>query len=101
MAGISRSTMTKKNAGDWVEGTERADRARAHVAAQLNKLILEGSITGSPEYVAKRVRSYSDAVRHGDESSQRAALMELAVAAAAGAAALDLGAGSRTVAYVG
>jgi hypothetical protein len=91
MARISRAQMTEKNPTEWVEGSEKARRARRNVSRQLDKLIVEGAITGSPEYVAKRVRSYGDALSNGDLTSQRAALMELAVAAAATAASIDLG----------
>lgn len=87
---ISRAQMTVKNPAEWVEGSARATRARRRVAGQVKKLIEDGALTGSQDYVARRVSEYAAAIKSGDPSAQRAALMDLATAAGATAAAIDL-----------
>jgi hypothetical protein len=90
MARVSKSEMTRKNPAEWVRGTKAAREARANVAIQIQDLILDADLSGSSHFVARRVRQYSEAVKAGDPSAQRAALMELSVAAATTAASMDL-----------
>jgi hypothetical protein len=90
MARVSKAQMTEKDPGEWVAGAAAARRARTSVAAQVSELISSADLTGSPDYVARRLREYATAVRAGDAESERAALMELSVAAAATAASIDL-----------
>lgn len=89
MARVSAANMTKKDPTEWVAGARVARAARKRVASQLSDLIIDADLTGSPEFVARRVAEYAEAIRHHDDSGQRAALMELAVAAATTAAGLD------------
>ena len=95
MARISRAEMTEKNPSEWQEGATAARAARENVAVQLQDLILDADLTGSPDFVARRVREYAAAKATGDTSVQRAALMELATAAATTAAGLDLASSTR------
>lgn len=89
MARVSAANMTSKDPTEWVAGARVARAARQRVAAQLSELIIDADLTGSPEFVARRLTEYAQAIRHGDVAGQRAALMELAVAAATTAAGLD------------
>lgn len=82
--------MGPKDPAAWEAGARKAREARAAVATQLSDLISSADLTGSPDYVARRLREYATAVRTGDAESERAALMELSVAAAATAASIDL-----------
>lgn len=90
MARVSSAQMTDKNPLEWVEGATRARAARENVAAQVTDLIRSADLTGSPDFVVLRIRNYSEAQKAGDRAAERAALMEMAVAAAATAAAIDL-----------
>jgi hypothetical protein len=90
MARVSAANMTKKDPTEWVVGARAARAARTRVASQLTELISTADLTGSPEFVARRIADYAESIRHGDPSAQRAALMEVAVAAATTAAALDV-----------
>jgi hypothetical protein len=87
---ISKAEMTEKNPLTWVEGSRKAKKARKNVADQIATLIEVADLTGSQDLVSRRVREYADALRAGDPADQRAALMELAVAAGSTAAAIDL-----------
>lgn len=89
MARVSAANMTKKDPTEWVTGAKVARAARKRVAAQLTDLITAADLTGSPELVARRITDYVAAIREGDLPAQRAALMELSVAAATTAAGLD------------
>ena len=90
MGRVSNAEMTEKNPTAWVEGQKAGRAARGTVATQLTELIESSDLTGSPDLVARRVRSYSKAVKSGDLSAQRAALMDLAVAAATTVAGIDV-----------
>lgn len=76
------------------EEYEAADRAaveaRGFVAGQLTSLIETVTITGSDEMLAGRIRAVVAAKKGGDKLIERAAYMELAVAAASCAVGLDL-----------
>lgn len=98
MGRISKAEMTPKNPVAWAEGATAARAARENVAVQLQELLLDADLTGSPDYVARRVNEYAAACRSGDFDAQRAALMELSVAAGATAAAIDLGHPQRNLA---
>lgn len=89
MARVSAANMTSKDPTEWVAGAKVARAARKRVAAQLSDLITTADLGGSPEFVARRVAEYAESIRHADAAGQRAALMELAVAAATTAAGLD------------
>lgn len=90
MARVSKAQMTEKDPGEWVAGAAAARKAREAVATQVVELIGSADLTGSRDYVARRIHEYADAVRDGDPEGERAALMELAVASAATAAGIDL-----------
>lgn len=87
---VSKADMNEKNPAEYQEGARRAREARAHVARQLAESIESADLTGSHPFVAKRFGSYVAAVKSGDDLASRAALMELASAAGATIAALDL-----------
>lgn len=82
--------MGEKNPAEYQEGARRAREARTHVATQLGELIEAADLTGSHSFVAKRIAGYAKAVKAGDPLLVRGALMELAAAAGATAAAIDL-----------
>jgi hypothetical protein len=82
--------MGEKNPIAYAQGAKRAREARSNVAAQLAALIESADLTGSHPFVAKRVMGYSQAVKAHDPLLIRAALMDLAAAAGATAAAIDL-----------
>lgn len=90
MARVSSADMTEKDPQAWVEGTRSARKARANVIAQLGDLIQGADLTGSPDLVVRRIRGYAEARQSREPETERAALMELAVAAAATAAGLDI-----------
>lgn len=69
---------------------ERAERARATVAAQLAELLVEQRSTGSGEAFAERVRQIGFARRTGDPMLLRAAIMEAALAGAQWVVAMDV-----------
>lgn len=82
--------MTEKNPTEWVEGQKVGRAARQHVSKQLRQLIEDADLTGSRELVADRIKSYAAAVKANDSVAERAALMEIAAAAAATAAGIDV-----------
>lgn len=83
--------MTQSNEPkDWKVGTAAAREARAVVAEQLAELILERDMTGGRDHFAQRLRELLEAERRGEPEVQRAAAMELAVAAAGWVVSLDL-----------
>lgn len=97
MAHVSRANMDEKKPTEWVEGAKVGRAARKRVAGQLKELIEGADLTGSTDLVARRIRSYSKAVKSGDAESQRAALMELAAAAGTTAAGIDARSGIAVV----
>lgn len=72
------------------EGAARGRAARLSVATQLAVHVVAADLTGSPEFVALRIRHFAEAARSGDPHVQRAACMDLAGAAAAYCAQVDL-----------
>lgn len=60
------------------------------VARQVAELIVEGDVQGGRSLVAGRLREVASAELHGDEAVLRAAWLDLAVAAGACAASIDL-----------
>jgi hypothetical protein len=90
MARVSKADMTEKNPAEWVAGAKAARAARKNVSDQLTKLIESADLTGSRPLVARRIRELAGAQRSGDVAAERAALMELAVAASTSAADIDV-----------
>lgn len=90
MARISKAEMKEKDPIAWAAGSKKARVARRNVASQLDQLINDADLTGSRDLVARRVAEVAAAARAGDPISERAALMELATAAACTAASIDL-----------
>jgi len=82
--------MGEKNPLEYQQGTKRARQARKRVATQLGGLIESADLTGSHPLVARRIRAYAEALRSDDDFVVRASLMELAQAAGATVAAMDL-----------
>jgi hypothetical protein len=82
--------MKEKDPIAWAAGSKKARQARRNVASQLDQLITEADLTGSRDLVARRITEVAAAARAGDSLSERAALMELATAAACTAASIDL-----------
>jgi hypothetical protein len=74
----------------WQQGAEKAREARALVVAQLAESILERSMTGGRDHVARRLREALEAEGVGDHEVERAAVMELAIACAGWVVAIDL-----------
>ena len=89
---VSKADMGEKNPVEYQQGARRAREARSHVAQQLGSLIETADLTGSHDFVARRVRSYVDALREGDVVVIRSALMDLGAAVGATVADLDLNA---------
>lgn len=87
---VSKADMGDKNPTEYQEGAKRAREARSHVATQLAESIEAADLTGSHPFVGKRIHGYALAVKSGDPMAARAALMELATAAGATMAAIDL-----------
>lgn len=87
---ISKADMKPKDPIAWQEGATTARATRRNVAEQVSELILDADLTGSRDFVARRVSGYAAAVASGDPAAERAALMELSTAAACTAAAIDL-----------
>ena len=81
--GISRSNLGTRYAAASIEGTRQARELRQNVADQLHEVIVETELTGSTDYVARRLREVADAERSGDDVTRRAAYLELSAAAAA------------------
>jgi hypothetical protein len=76
---------------DGWEAAEAALRAaRVHVGWQITEQLLDERYAGSRGLLARRVKGVMEAEHTGDAVLLRAAVMEVAVAAAAWAAALDL-----------
>lgn len=74
----------------WQEGATSARACRKNVAAQVTASIIDADLTGSKDFVAKRVAQYARACTSADPAAERAALMELSTAAACTAAAIDM-----------
>lgn len=83
---------TRKNnePTEWQDGQAAARRAREDVVEQLGTLIIGLDMTGSASNFAHRLRQLADARREGDREVLRGAVMEVAVACAMWAVALDL-----------
>lgn len=89
-AGISRSEVGDSDPEEFRAGTDEARAVRASVAGQLNQMIREMDITGSKGYVIRRLRDLNAADESGDPMALNAAVMELAAAAGAWAAQIQL-----------
>lgn len=74
----------------WKKGQAEARKARAVVAGQLSAMIIERDATGDRSLLARRLRQLAEAERGGDGKVIRAAIMEIALAAAQWAVARDL-----------
>lgn len=82
-----------REAHEWRAGEQRNAVVRLRVAGQLSELLATTDIGGGRSVIARRVRAYIAAEEAGDVMAVRAACMELATAAAATAASLDLATG--------
>lgn len=84
--GVSRADSSQGEPADFQLGAQEGREAREAVAAA----ILGNDLTGSPEYVSRRVRDVVEAERSKDPMVRYAAAIELSAAAAAYAAAIRL-----------
>jgi hypothetical protein len=75
---------------EWKEGQAKARAAREIVAAQIVEDLVGRDMTGDREVFLRRLRDLAEAESSGDVNMVRAAVMELTLAGAAWAVALDL-----------
>lgn len=61
-----------------------------YIARQVEQLVVEGDVMGGPSMVAMRIRQAVEARRRGDREAERSAAMDVAAAAGAWVAALDM-----------
>jgi hypothetical protein len=71
----------------------RGQGARRNVAEQIGNLLIESGFSGSKGVVAERLKKVLEAERRDEPRVLRAAVMELAVAAGAWVASIDLALG--------
>lgn len=91
MARVSRAKPSKQGEPEeYKVNAKRARAAREDAGDQVRWAISHADLTGSPEYVARRVREWLEAEREGDPFVTRAALLEIAAAAGAYIVHLDL-----------
>lgn len=89
-----------RDRAEWAAGDARARAQREatagevaeRVAAQARELLIEGDVMGGRDLFLGRLRTLLEAERSGDREALRAAVMDVSVAAASWAAALDFGA---------
>lgn len=86
-----RLSATSRDREEWATKTEAARAARAVVAEQVAAQIVEADIMGGRGRVAMALRAVAAAEQQQDGDALRAAWMDVASAAGATAAALDLG----------
>jgi hypothetical protein len=94
---MGRPKATSRDPEEFARATEEARRTRAEVAREVSGVIAEqvaaqlvaADIMGGRAEVAVRLRDVAAAERRGDRSVERAAWLELAVAAARCVAAID------------
>jgi hypothetical protein len=88
-AHISREA-TASDPEEYQAITEEARAIRASVAEQLSAMINEMDMTGSRGYLVRRLKELNAAVASGDSLALNAAVMEIAAAAGAWAAHIQL-----------
>lgn len=74
----------------WKDGSRRARAARQNAGRQIAESLVAADITGSREFLARRLRNVAEAEREGDDFVKRGAYLDLAVAAGAMVAAIDV-----------
>lgn len=75
---------------DYVTDPSAADRAQAVVVEQIRESLAARRMTADRGVLAFRLRQLADAERSGDGAAVRAAVMEIALAAAEWVAAIDV-----------
>lgn len=88
-AHVSREA-TASDPEEYRATTEEARAVRASVAAQLSSMIEEMDMTGSRGYLVRRLKELNAAVASDDPLALNAAVMEVAAAAGAWAAHVQL-----------
>lgn len=89
-ASISRSEVTDSDPEEFRIGTKEAREVRENVACQLTSMITEMDMTGSQPYLVRRLRELNAAAKSEDPMALNAAVMEVAAAAGAWAASIQL-----------
>lgn len=90
MARISKSDPGERSSIEAKVGVRMARLIRKRVGAQVEELIVDTELTGSPDYIRRRLKELVMAEKDGDDLVRRAAAMELAAAAAAYAVEIEL-----------
>lgn len=89
-ANVSRSEPGDSDPEEFRTGTAEARAVRESVAEQLTAMITEMDMTGSRGYLSRRLGELSEAVKSDDPMALNSAVMEVAAAAGAWAAAIQL-----------
>lgn len=87
---VSRAETGRSEPEEWQLNVKMARLARRQTADRVGEMIVADDLTGSSEYLAKRLRRLAEAQKTGDPLLIHDALMELSAAAAAGAVDLQL-----------
>lgn len=87
---VSKASPASGEPEEWAYGAKLARFARGRTAERLSEMIVDTDLTGSKDYVRRRLATLIEAERTGDPLVIHEASMELAAASAAYAVALQL-----------
>jgi hypothetical protein len=87
---VSGTISTAAPLVEYRENDARAREARSRVVAQIGGEVIDSQLTGSSDYLARRIKGVIAAQRSGSLHATRSALIEVAAAAASWAASLDI-----------